>query len=75
MKVAVFIVDATTAEEANAICKTKPAYRQILFDYPSDKWNRKHSQTYPLSLDQANAAGWYVEFEVVEKSQPGETKL
>ena len=77
MKVAVHIRAASSAAEANRLCRLTPAYRQILNDYPATAWNRKHVRTAPHHTGPAwtdepgaqREGAWTVEFEV-EKIAP-----
>lgn len=64
LSVSVVVRDATSVEDANARCKQLPAYKSILADYPSSKWERRWVKT------EKNAQNglWMVEFEVKEKT-------
>lgn len=62
--VAIHQREASSAAEANAACKRKPAYRDILREHPPATWHRRHLRTF---LNEQTGF-WMVEFELEPKA-------
>ena len=75
MLVGVYIREAEDAEDANAQAKLSRAYRQILEEYPSSKWDRRWLRTIRHNVGpsdvprpaQSGSGAWMVEFEVIPR--------
>jgi|SRR6185312_1706841 len=80
MIVSVHVREATSEADANAKCKKLGAYFQILREYPSSKWHRRHVKTAPHFTGTASSTpvphvpgkvcAWTVEFEVTRLPEP-----